>query len=313
MQDQVLPATLFREGDMMISAILRDLVDAGHTDLVCTRDKRLEASVPDIEFVPAEKNIWEQWEQLIYESDAVLVIAPESNDVLYKLTRLVEQCNRTLIGCSSNIVRLTGSKQKCCDWLLENNLPSIPVHSDITQIPDCENGWVVKPDDGVGGEGVVYVETKEKLERFLAGENQSNLVFQEFIPGIPASISMITANGEILVLSYNRQYFDFSVDGRGKLSGLLVNGLTKQKTILDKIARQVGVKLPSSCSYIGIDLIIAKDGPGIVEINPRLTTAYAGLRQAMGCNPAEFIMEVATNRKIPDTAEFSFHPVRINL
>ena len=35
-----------------------------------------------------------------------------------------------------------------------------------------------------------------------------------------------------------------------------------------------------------IDVILTDRGPLVVEVNPRLTTAYAGLHRALGRNPA---------------------------
>ena len=312
-QDGELPASLVNEGDMMLSAILRDLLDAGYTDLVCTRDKRLEVPVHAIEVIAADRDIWKQWERLICESEAVCVIAPESNDILFRFTKLVEENDRTLLGCSSDIVRLAGSKNACCNWLLENGIPSSPVYTPSAILPDCKHGWVVKPDDGAGGDDVIYLDSKRKLEQFLENRDTSKLVIQEYIPGTPASISIAFDHERVIVLAFNRQYFEFSGDGRGKLTGILVNGTVDQKTDLENIARRVGNDLPGICGYVGIDLVLSDSGPVIIEINPRLTTTYAGLRQAMGRNPADFILGIAVDGKLPCDTDFSYHPVRINL
>ena len=32
----------------------------------------------------------------------------------------------------------------------------------------------------------------------------------------------------------------------------------------------------------------------VLEVNPRVTTSYAGLRQALQCNPAELLVQLAT-------------------
>jgi len=49
--------------------------------------------------------------------------------------------------------------------------------------------------------------------------------------------------------------------------------------------------------YVGIDVIVDTQNDNqitVVEINPRLTTSYAGLAEATGENPAELIMNTLT-------------------
>jgi predicted ATP-grasp superfamily ATP-dependent carboligase len=56
--------------------------------------------------------------------------------------------------------------------------------------------------------------------------------------------------------------------------------------------------------YAGIDFIDTDAGPLALEVNPRLTTSYAGLRRAMGINPALLVLE------LPDSLDESFTPIR---
>jgi len=35
----------------------------------------------------------------------------------------------------------------------------------------------------------------------------------------------------------------------------------------------------------------------VVEVNPRLTTSYAGLRRATECNPARLVVDMIYNKK----------------
>ena len=46
-------------------------------------------------------------------------------------------------------------------------------------------------------------------------------------------------------------------------------------------AQQVVQALPGLRGLVGVDYIQTKDGPVVLEINPRATTSYAGLRAAM--------------------------------
>ena len=65
---------------------------------------------------------------------------------------------------------------------------------------------------------------------------------------------------------------------------------------------------PGLDGFIGIDVILTEEGPVVVEINPRVTTAYAGLRQALGLNPATLLPALAAG-----TGEAPLHPATVEL
>ena len=60
------------------------------------------------------------------------------------------------------------------------------------------------------------------------------------------------------------------------------------------IANRIAQTLPDLAGYVGIDVIVDDDEIIVVEINPRLTTSYIGLRESIGANPAELIINTLT-------------------
>ena len=60
--------------------------------------------------------------------------------------------------------------------------------------------------------------------------------------------------------------------------------------------------MPATQGYVGIDLVLgsAEDGSAdvVVEINPRLTTSYVGLRQLLKTNLAAAMIEAAAGRPV---------------
>ena len=50
------------------------------------------------------------------------------------------------------------------------------------------------------------------------------------------------------------------------------------------------MSLPGLRGYIGIDFVLTEGKPFVVDVNPRLTTSFVGLRGVAGFNVAEAIV-----------------------
>ncbi len=310
MQDVDLPPALAREGDIMLSALLSDLLDAGFDNIVCTRDPRLEKINKDIEVINPGKNVWQTWQRCMEESAAVCLIAPETSNVLHELTCMAQACDGLLIGSNSAAVELTTSKSNTIRHLISNHIPAVPVLHAMDNLTANKTGWVIKPDDGVGAEGCYLFNDLSALQQHINCLNSTNFIVQEYIPGIPASISMLCLQGQAQVLACNEQLFMFE-NGKGHLSGVVVNGLREYHQELEMIAHDIAGTIDGLTGYVGVDLIMAEQGPVVVEINPRLTTAYAGLGKSLGRNPAEMIMSLMQNARFTDLHEVKYQPVTV--
>jgi hypothetical protein len=73
--------------------------------------------------------------------------------------------------------------------------------------------------------------------------------------------------------------------------------------------------LPATRGYVGIDLILGRDPQGgedfVIEVNPRLTTSYVGLRAASQANLADAMVRVAMGES-PDVS-FSTRPLEFDV
>ncbi|MBI4006514.1 MAG: hypothetical protein HY356_07575, partial [Gammaproteobacteria bacterium] len=156
LQDKELPANLAREGDIMLSALLRDLQDAGMDDLLITRDPRLHMPTGKVKSLKPGVNAWDTWLECMKESDAAWIIAPETDGVLHQLTLMAQKQDCKIIGCSPDAIELAASKSRTIDHLSRFNIPCVRTWTDVTLLSDTQNGWVIKPDDGVGAEGCLY-------------------------------------------------------------------------------------------------------------------------------------------------------------
>jgi predicted ATP-grasp superfamily ATP-dependent carboligase len=57
--------------------------------------------------------------------------------------------------------------------------------------------------------------------------------------------------------------------------------------------------VPGLQGCFGIDFVQTAGGPVVIEINPRLTSSYAGLKAALGINTARWVVAAAVGEPVP--------------
>ena len=215
-----------------------------------------------------------------------------------------------LIGSNSDAVELTTLKSRTIQHLISNHIPAVPVLCNIDTLSVNKSGWVIKPDDGGGAEGCYFFNELPALHQHVNCLNSKNFIVQEYVPGIPASFSMLCLQGQARLLACNEQLLMFE-NGKACLSGVVVNGLHEYHQDFEKIAHDIVRTIDGLSGYVGVDLIIGDQGPVVVEINPRLTTAYAGLGASLGRNPAEMIIKLLQNARFPDLHGVKYQSVTV--
>lgn len=287
------PSGLQREGDLMVSALVNDLAEIPGVRVTAARDGRLP--VPDLQarFVapPAGRDPWPCWSRCVDEADAVWPIAPETDGILERLSRLVLSRGRVLLGCSPEAVALSASKRATVRELERCGVPVVPVFPVDGAPGDEPDGWVLKPDDGAGSDHTFRLSSASDVTRFVAAERHNRFILQPFAAGAAASLSMLCRDGEARLLTCNRQ--TISLDGaRFRYGGGTVAGLEARRAAYEPIAAAVAQAIPGLWGYVGVDLIDGIGGPRVLEINPRLTTSYVALREAIGLNPAQLVLDL---------------------
>ena len=144
---------------------------------------------------------------------------------------------------------------------------------------------VIKPVDGAGSTATFRVDSAAELaiaiqQAEALGESRDRLIAQDYIPGHPASVALLIHQGKVTPLRPTFQYL--SGDGRFHYLG----GELPSPAALESRAVALGQRavtgIPGLAGYVGVDLILgdAPDGSDdvVIEVNPRLTTSYVGLR-----------------------------------
>lgn len=290
MHAQELSPALLHDARLMIDALMADLGALQRFELTTTRDERLPAGPDPAVAVGGREPVWDIWHRCLCNADAAWFIAPETDGVLLQIRQLADAAGCRFLGCGPEAIKIASSKKACADYLGKWDIPIVPTRWAGEGLPASDSGWVVKPDDGAGCESTRYITEARQFESWKNNEKApQRFVVQPRVDGIPASLSVVYHEGRARLLAANLQHVRF-VDGLVVHAGVTVNGLRQKREELQELALEVGKRLPGLQGYVGIDFILTDAGPVLVEINPRLTTSYAGLSRSLKQNAAGVIL-----------------------
>ena len=312
MRRETLPASLASEGELMLCALVGDLRILPHgLKLTILRDDRLPLpfqcegiQTVMVGVTDSFQTLWLEW---ISCCDAIWPIAPETGGILEQLCLDVEAAGKNLLNCPSSAVRLAASKLKTARRLAESGLPVVPTEMlDGTHLPAWP-AFVVKPDDGAGCEGALIIRDPV---RFPTLADRVGWIVQPLLEGETISLCVLFANGCARLLSCNLQQIERIGEGFA-LKGVAVNAFPDRDGSFQTLVEGIARAMPELWGYVGIDLILTGDGPVILEINPRLTSSYAGLCLATGENPAGLVLQLLITGRLPPVSNHAGKPVEI--
>lgn len=308
-------AALLREADLMVAALVQDLMAVAGVQVTLARDPRLPSPRVAVPLCPVSgggpEGLWPEWARAIAEHDALWPLAPETDGLLERLSRLAAEAGVRLLGSAPDAVAVAASKSATAERLAAAGVPVIATFPPDAP-PPSPHGWVVKPDDGAGAEGVLWLRNSAALAAWRASGAVAGAVVQPFVPGVAASLSLLCRDGRGWLLSANRQHVEIGADGAFAYHGSGVGALAGRAAELRRLGEAVAAALPGLWGYVGVDVVLTADGPVVVEINPRLTTSYVGLREASGTNPAALVLGLLNGDPVPpDAASLSTVEVRV--
>lgn len=292
-----LPESLAHEADLMVEALVLDLLSVPGITVMLSRDPRLplRASMHDSSLHPIapdqDDDPFEFFAHAVQQVDAVWPIAPETGGVLTELSKIVIEERRILLGSRPSAVQLASSKSRTAVVLESAGISAIPSYTDPAEIPEQAGAWVIKPDDGAGCADAYIVPGWRDVRSWLAARAIEGFIAQPWVEGSALSLSLLCDRGEAWILSCNRQHVSVR-DARLYLDGITVNAIPDALGAYGDLATRIASTIPGLWGYAGIDFIATERGPVVVEINPRLTTSYCGLNQALGMNPAAMVLSL---------------------
>ena len=239
---------------------------------------------------PVADGAWSAaWQAALSSTDAVWLLAPETGGELAALACEVEAAGVRLLGPSSRAVAVAASKSAC----------HVALAGRVRQPADLpgSGGWVVKPDDGVAACGV---------HRLAAGALPAvppQHLVQPFVEGAALSLSVLSDGRDTRVLSVNRQDVGWDAGGAAHYRGGVTNAIADRSHFLP-LAQAVQAAIPGLWGCWGIDCVLPPDGePVLIEVNPRLTTAFVHLRAATGFDVLGALLALAAGEPLATLPE----------
>lgn len=241
------------------------------------------------------------FQQLAAAADATLIIGPELDGVLLERCRWAEQCQAKLFSPGSDFVAWASDKHATAARLAAAGILT-PAGLEIPAgqpLPDNFQ-WpaVLKPRCGAGSVDTQYIPSASAACRIQPAERARRL--ESFCPGMPASVAMLCGAAVPAILPAASQ--TLSSDGCFRYLGGSVPLRAGLNGRARRLATRVAGAMPPAVGYVGVDLILgdAEDGSRdfVLEINPRLTTSYVGLRELCRENLAAAMMAAACGEAV---------------
>jgi predicted ATP-grasp superfamily ATP-dependent carboligase len=311
-----LPPDLVREGYAILWALLSDFQAWGAARTVTTLDTRLwsrHGELPAGEIVAQRPAEYESgFQSILSQCDAALIVAPETGGLLARLNAKVLKAGVPLLGCSPKASALAGNKAACDRIFRKAGLPVPPtrvVRPSSAAQAAAELGYplVAKPLDGVGCEGLSLIDSLEQLQPAVEAAHKSSqrkeILLQSFMSGNHASVSLLASSKGLLPLSLNEQRIEIGQPFHYQ-GGIIPYPHPAAQQALE-LAQAAARMLPGLRGYFGVDLVLGPEGGTIIEINPRITTSYVGLRRVLQANLAELIWNACILGELPEHVDLA--------
>lgn len=297
---------LLPEGRAMVSAMAADLARVPGVELFVTRDARLpDQTIPHgtpivISSAADEHAQLTAWATRV---EGVLLIAPEYGRRLQERAEWIERAGGRLLSPDAAFIELATHKTRTAEHLARNGVPVPRAHllqADEPVPEDFPFPAVFKPEDGVGCQETHLASARHEVAPIRA-QLPGVCRVEAYCAGEAASIIGLCGPRRRVLLPPCFQHI--SVNGHFQYRG---GAYPLPRPLMYRachLARRAFEALPVTSGCVGLDLVLGEDPAGtqdvVIEVNPRLTTSYLGLRQATTANLALAMLAIQQGGRSP--------------
>jgi predicted ATP-grasp superfamily ATP-dependent carboligase len=287
---------LLAAGQGMLKPLVADLMAAG-AKVTVTLGPHLAIDLPmDVERVTAG-SASHAFAMALPRVDAAIVVAPESDDTLATATLVVEQAGIRNLGSASAAIRSAADKLLLSKRLAAAGVPTPATAAGLGQAPAmlARHGTIiVKPRKSAGCVDTFVCGAVDELGRL---PSRDDWLVQERVPGLAASAAFVVMARGIAPLRAGSQAITAAPSLSSTPARLAYEGgRLPLDAALEARALALGraaiAQVPGLRGFVGVDLVLGADPAHdrVIEINPRVTLAYAALRAVAGFSIAELIL-----------------------
>ena len=316
--DEVISASVLSEGLGMLATLISDFKAAGHS-VITTLDSRIAKLNPPIaadNLVPVTSSQEAQTnlQKISEQADVAYIIAPETDGLLQILVELVEQTGIASLNCPAGAIEKVSEKAVFYDFMKERglSLPETMMFSVADDLDEIKKAFrdrlnfplIVKPSNGVSCCGLSVAKNENQLasavNKIKTESSSEHFLVQELIIGAAASVSLLSTGNDAAAISLNRQEVTLEMpETPSNYSGGWVPFDHPIQAEAFELAEKLVKFFPDLRGYLGVDFVLTENEAVVVEVNPRLTTSYVGLRQVVNFNPAQAILNAALKCELP--------------
>lgn len=319
---ELIPASLLGEGELMWRALIDDI--SQWADVTTPVDPRLSLQRDELNASCVAMNLesrpWSQWIDAAHGCDQVVIVAPETDCLLTQGIVAFRSAGFNVMALSNSALRMASDKWQTAKWLHREGIPhpeswawdpsghtvlhSTPIANPLRS--ESERYWV-KPRDGCGAIGVrCYNQFDQAIESMQPYE-----MTQRHAEGRPASILGVgngTDHSYALMPAVWQRMQPLTDEGcengwayQGGVGPVAADVQHRAEVLAERL---IGT-LPGKWSgFVGIDWIAADDPSSdcVIEVNPRLTTSYIGVRQIVQENVTRRLIQPSDDQLLTGDA-----------
>ena len=226
--------------------------------------------------------------RLAAEADFALIIAPEFDGILHRRCEQALAAAARLLGPTPAAVALCSDKLTLARHWDAAGVPTPPTLPRTDKGPPFAAPWIVKPRFGAGSHGIRIANGTEQQSHTGGDE-----IIQPLVPGFAASVAFLIGPNQTVALPPCAQHLDDQFHYLGGSTPIPAELATRATSI----ARSALAGIPGLSGYLGVDVVLG-ERDWAIEINPRLTTSYLGLRQLCEGNLGDALLRVVRGEQV---------------